>query len=478
MCSAPTRPFAAVTVLLLLGLACSLGKPGAATEAPTASAAPVTLIVATEAPPASATPARTQPPAVRTPTAAAEVAASATPEATLAPPVGEPLPALVAGQPVTLTVVKLLDAHTGWAIGYGTGDVAYDHVLVTTDGGQTWRDASPPEARPGEPAGRAAVAYFQDAHTAWATYFGRDIAPDRAALVWRTTDGGATWLPSAPLDLSDMEFFATSDLFFADADHGWLLTHVGAGMNHDYVVVFATADGGATWTRVVDPFEFGDDTLQMSCLKTGLGFLDAETGWVTGDCQAVAPGVFLQHTTDGGRTWAAATLPAPAALPDAFERQDGGCGTYHLALFPPRTVLVAVTCLIYTDSLQLYHFLYRSDDAGATWTSAPMPARDHAWLDPATGWVIDPADPNNPEALRRLYQTTDGGADWRYINTVAWTARLNFVSANDGWAVAQAGMALALVHTTNGGQSWQLLAPVAAPQAPRRAGARLTCVLQ
>lgn len=466
MTFAPARPFAALTVLLLLGLACNLGSSGAATEAPATTVVPVTLVVATEAPPTTtAAPLPTKTPAPSATPAATEAVpdTAPSPSPTTPSPVGEPLPVLVAGQPVTLTVVKLLDATSGWAIGYGTGDIAYDHVLVTTDGGQTWRDVSPPEARPGEPAGRAAVGFFQDAQTAWVTYFGRDIAPDRAALVWRTTDGGATWQPSAPLDLSDVEFFATSDLHFADPDHGWLLTHVGAGMNHDYVVMFATADGGQTWTRVVDPFSFADDTLQMSCLKTGLGFLDAATGWVTGDCQAVAPGVFLQHTTDGGRTWAAVTLPAPEALPDAFERQDGGCGTYYLVPFPPQTVLVAVSCMVYTDSLQLYHFLYRSDDAGATWTSAPVPARDHAWLDPHTGWIIDPADPNNPEALRRLYQTTDGGAKWRYINTVAWTARLNFVSAEEGWAVAQAGMALALVHTTNGGQSWQLLAPVAAP---------------
>ncbi len=463
MVSVHSRPLSAVTLALLLGLACNLASPGgAATEAPATATVALTVTPA----PTSTPTQKGQATALAAEPTPTEQVLAATPPAvtkTAAPPLGGPLPALAAGQPVTLTVVKLLDATNGWAIGYGLGDIAYDHILVTADGGQTWRDVSPPEARAGEPAGRAAVAYFQDAQTAWATYFGRDIAPDSAALVWRTTDGGATWQPSAPLDLSDVEFFATSDLRFVDADHGWLLTHVGAGMNHDYVVVFATEDGGQTWTRVVDPFDSRDGNLQMSCLKTGLGFLSAETGWVTGDCQAVAPGVFLQRTDDGGHTWAAVTLPAPDALPDAFTRPDGGCGSYHLHTFAPQTVLVAVTCLVYTDSLTLYHYLYTSTDGGDTWTAQPMPARDHAWLDAATGWTIDPADPNDPVALRRLYQTTDGGAHWLYINTVAWTAVLNFVSAEEGWAVAQAGLELALVHTTTSGRSWALLAPVAAP---------------
>jgi photosystem II stability/assembly factor-like uncharacterized protein len=456
MYAAPLRPLAAIAAAVLLGLACSLVSPGrGATEAPATATVPPAAPTPTELGQAATA---TSAPTVGVPTPT-ELGQAPTELAQA----GEPLPELASGQPVTLTVVKLQDELHGWAIGYGTGDVAYDHLLVTADGGQSWRDVSPPEARAAEPAGRAAVAYFQDAQTAWATYFGRDIAPDSAALVWRTTDGGTTWQPSAPLDLSDVEFFATSDLHFVDGDHGWLLTHVGAGMNHDYVVLFATGDGGQTFTRVVDPFEVRDNTLQMSCLKTGLGFLNPQTGWVTGDCQAVAPGVFLQRTDDGGHTWAAVSLPAPEALPDAFERQDGGCGTYHLATFAPQTVKVAVTCLVYTDTLTLYHFLYSSTDGGATWTSASLPARECAWLDANTGWTIDPADPNDPAALRRLYQTTDGGATWQYLNTVTWTAQLNFVSPEQGWAVAQAGPTLALVHTSSGGRSWGLLAPVAAP---------------
>jgi photosystem II stability/assembly factor-like uncharacterized protein len=245
--------------------------------------------------------------------------------------------------------------------------------------------------------------------------------------------------------------------------NGWLMAHVGAGMSHDYVVAFATGDGGQTWTRVVDPFGIAEDGLQQSCLKTGLAFLNAETGWATGDCQGVAPGLFFQRSDDGGRTWRAQEVPAPPERPDAFERQDGGCGTYNLVTLPPSEVLVAVTCVTYADTIETEHFLYASGDGGETWAAWPLPARDYDWLDRNNGWTIEPEDPNNPGATRRLYQTTDGGQTWSEVSSMAWTAALDFVDQASGFAVAKSGQELALVETTTGGESWALVEAESGP---------------
>jgi photosystem II stability/assembly factor-like uncharacterized protein len=459
--------FPAVVVLLALpALACSAVSRLQPTElpGPATVVAGVTLTFAAAS--TQATAAHNVPPSATAPVVPASptVAATITPPPATAPglpPIeGEPFPHLAAGQPVTLTMVDMTGAGLGWAIGYGAAG-GHDHILRTTDGGLTWQDVSPPEPA-GEGLGRAAVGAFTAGEAAWVTYYDRDIAPADAAYVWRTLDGGQTWTPSAPLDMRDMEFFSTSDLYFAGLEHGWLLAHVGAGMNHDYVVAFATADGGATWTRVVDPFAFDEGALQQSCLKTGLAFLDGERGWVTGDCQGVAPGLFFYVTDDGGRTWREQPLPPPAAMPDAFTRPDGGCGTYNPAL-PEGQVRVAVTCVTYAETLEIRHFLYVSSDRGETWEAHALPARDFTWLTASTGWTVEPTDPNNPEALRRVYQTTDGGLTWTEITTVAWSARLDFVDPLNGWAVARADDGIALVRSSDGGASWALLTPIVQP---------------
>jgi photosystem II stability/assembly factor-like uncharacterized protein len=69
-----------------------------------------------------------------------------------------------------------------------------------------------------------------------------------------------------------------------------------------------------------------------------------------------------------------------------------------------------------------------------------------------------------------LYQTTNGGQSWTLLKRTGWTGvQLNFLDAKTGWAVAcsdawscyQDDARHALVKTTDGGQSWQVLEPPA-----------------
>ena len=53
-----------------------------------------------------------------------------------------PLPALSAGQPVTISYIDMIDAANGWAIG-GEQDPG-DRLLRTRDGGQKWNKVSDP----------------------------------------------------------------------------------------------------------------------------------------------------------------------------------------------------------------------------------------------------------------------------------------------------------------------------------------------
>src|SRR5574341_277921 len=307
-----TRSAWLVTVVAVLLTGC--GSPAAepptlaATQPPPTPAPTLTPSPAspTRAPATQLSPSPSPAPSTATPIASPTAPAS-TPET--GGPASNPIAHLTAGQPVTVTAVHMLDANTGWAVAAGgTGDPD-DHLLRTTDGGATWRDVTPPENNdPSAPLAKAAIGFFLDAGTAWVAYYDRTAGPAVVSpVVWRTTDAGQTWAASQTLDVSDGEFYSPSDMVFVDGRTGWLLAHAGAGMMHDYVFVFATSDGGQTWNRIVDPFM---DTLPQSCGKTAMIFADAQTGWVTGDCQGVQPGApYLQKTVDAGRTWQAVELP-------------------------------------------------------------------------------------------------------------------------------------------------------------------------
>lgn len=456
-----TRSALLVTTAAVLLTAC--GSPVA--EPPTLAA---TQPLPTRSPIATRAPA-TQPPST----------ASPIPPTATAPPVGSPIPSatpevggpaalpiahLTAGQPVTVTTIHMLDAATGWAVGQAVGDPD-DHLLRTADGGLTWRDVTPPENNdPAAPLGKAATTFFLDANTAWAAYYDRTAAPITIPpVIWRTADGGQTWTSSPPLDVTDAAYYLPSDLVFVGVRNGWLMAHVDAGMMHDYVFVYASTDGGQAWERIVDPFI---DNLPQSCGKNGMTFVDVQTGWVVGDCQGVQPGApYFQTTADGGRTWQAVDLPPPADQPDLFARDDAGCGVYALTIFSPQSMVVVMRCLFFTaDPLRTDSFLYATTDGGQTWRSHVSPASAVTFVNSETGWALTAAaDPNDPAAPRDFYQTGDGGQSWTKIRAVNWDGQFNFVTEQEGWAVAKAEDAVALVHTTDGGKTWKEIKPQIAP---------------
>ena len=75
----------------------------------------------------------------------------------------------------------------------------------------------------------------------------------------------------------------------------------------------------------------------------------------------------------------------------------------------------------------------------------------------------------------RLEETKDGGETWTAVKTVAWTGEIEFVNADEGWSIAREPALrgvptyqltpdlfreAVLLHTIDGGQSWQEIDPV------------------
>jgi photosystem II stability/assembly factor-like uncharacterized protein len=108
--------------------------------------------------------------------------------------------------------------------------------------------------------------------------------------------------------------------------------------------------------------------------------------------------------------------------------------------------------------------IVRTDDGGVMWynvtpkglgefgygTTADFIDRDHAFIH-----ITDPADPINGT----LYRTSDGGLTWASNPVPFGRGDLRFLDPSNGWMMADRGvgagsMGVAILQTTDGGQSW------------------------
>ncbi len=251
-------------------------------------------------------------------------------------------------------------------------------VRTSRDGGRTWSGG-----------GRPALVYL-------ATVGPREILGTGEYGVWRSTDGGRIFRASSRgLDAQGINTFAVA------ADGAlWAGMH-GPGL-------MRTIDRGADWTRQlqglgIDPQErppipgdFATSPSQPDTLYVALGFF-GETK--------------LARTRDGGTTWAYATLP--------FSTLEYGIVRLAIDAQDPERILVAAVSAFGP----LSSFVWRSDDAGRSW-SAPFTFRQRAFI---LDFVLDPVDPRIAFALSTdgLWKSRDGG---RTFSRVARDLPLQFTN--------------------------------------------------
>ena len=110
--------------------------------------------------------------------------------------------------------------------------------------------------------------------------------------VYRTTDGGANWIPV----LEDSTIFP-SDFTFANADTGWFANFLGDGSP-----LYRTTDGGSTWSALSAPAPH-PSSIYYNRAKRLLLLSSWEGGPKT-------PGT-LSASSDGGATWSVVVPNAP-----------------------------------------------------------------------------------------------------------------------------------------------------------------------
>jgi len=253
-----------LTILVCAALlaACNLSAvPGATLPAPTQPVqtqvlTPIStdtlppVITATSAPTAVPTAGTTAVPTA-TLTAAPTTVPTAVPTKTpTAAPTTIPgtIPRFASGSDVTLTQVRMFSMTEGWGVGRNTAlDPADEHVLRTTDGGATWRDVTPAQARgagsTADGPSLQAEPFFLDAARAWVGFWPQPGSGVNANKIWYTVDGGQTWATLTTVT------WVGAQPEFVSASAGWAVAFSGQAPNVKYALV-ASANGGVSWALI------------------------------------------------------------------------------------------------------------------------------------------------------------------------------------------------------------------------------------
>ncbi len=268
-------------------------------------------------------------------------------------------------------------------------------VWRSTDAGVVWQPIF--DAQPVASIGAIAVAP-SDPKVIYAGTGESDIRSNLSSGdgVYKSTDGGQTW---NNIGLHDSRQISRIVIDPQNAS----VVYVGA-FGHAYGPnsergVYKSTDGGVTWTKVLDAgADIGVSDLAMAPQNSGLLFATTwhchRPPWST-YAPLDGPGSGLFRSRDSGQSWSRLT---GNGLPDG----DWGRTAVGLSADGKR-----VYALI---SASKKPGLYRSDDAGDTWT---LPSEDRRLTSRAWYFGNITVDPNNADVIYvpnvALYRSEDGG---------------------------------------------------------------------
>lgn len=269
--------------------------------------------------------------------------------------------------------VFFLNENVGWIANGNAGN-----VFKTTDGGESW------------------VEQLNETDIGFDTYYrnieffdeNNGIVTSLNQLHFKTTDGGESWTRfQFPGNLN-----AACGLSVVNST-----TMYGCGAFNTPAFVVKTTDGGDTW-----------EVIDMSIYATALvevQFLDENLGYASGSDDN---GGIVLRTTDGGSTWAElfnSNIPGEYVWKLQFVQND------------PNMIFGSIESVPSEGGK-----IIKSFDAGTTWESKSVPiqvVQSVGFINPNRGWAGGHTN--------QLFETNDGGDTWVELDIGANSNRIFFV---------------------------------------------------
>ena len=311
--------------------------------------------------------------------------------------------------------ISIVDQNTVWVNAYdGSGSGTYPkQVSRTTNGGATWTSVTIPTSQiPSN--GLISDIHAIDGQTAYIAV-AIHAYPASTNGIWKTTNGGTTWVKQTSGFGSSNDSFA-NQIYFWDANNGWAAGDPVGGKFEMY----KTSNGGTTWTAVASaPTPLAGQGTEYSYV--GVKDVVGDNIWIGTDLGRIL------HSPDRGTTWNAYFTPA---------LDFGGIttsGSSAKMAFSSGTKGLLLTVDNDSDAA-----LYETSDSGATWEP----------LEPSGPWYFGdityvPGTPNTYVSTGINYTddswlgssySNDGGHNWIEIDAGEQRGAVKFLNSTTGWA--------------------------------------------
>ena len=260
--------------------------------------------------------------------------------------------------------------------------------------------------------------------------------------IYKSTDGGATWTHLGLRDGQQISQMAVDPrdpnrLFVAVAGHPY-------GPNPERGV-YRSTDGGASFKKVLfkdDNIGAGDVKIDPSDPNVVYATLwEAREGpWENAEWSGTGGGIY--KSTDGGQTWQALAGGLPGGIVQAY---------VSIARSDPNRLFAVVATAGKVD-------LYRSNDAGATWSTVTKDSRPKGRIG-GGDLPVPMIDPKNPDVVYMTstvtWKSTDGGLTWSGFRGAPGGDDYQniWINPNDPNIIAITSDQGAIV-SVNGGQTW------------------------